>query len=237
VGERRVNRERGRQPVYRSYETASAPLPGGTTRKGEHTIVRIPSTSGWPPLWALAAIQFAWVVTAVYFMASALLTNRIKRREPIGGRLLDLFLLFGGYFLMFSQVPLPGAPNQHFIAPREMLQIAGVALTYLGLLLTIWSRARLGRYWSGVVALKHNHRLIQSGPYRVVRHPLYSGILLAAVGMSLCVTTWSSLLAIVFLTTCFERRAHQEDALLAAEFGLEFEAYRQRTGRLAPRLR
>ncbi len=184
--------------------------------------------------WAFDAIQVAWVVTAAYFVVSALKTNRIKRRERIQGRLLDTLLLFGGYFFLFSQAPILGPGNLHFIAPRPALEIAGVALTYLGLPLTIWSRAHLGRYWSGVVALKQDHRLIQSGPYRVVRHPLYSGIILAAIGMGLCVTTWSSLLGIALLTTCFDRRAHKEDALLASEFGAEFAAYRQHTGRLMP---
>jgi protein-S-isoprenylcysteine O-methyltransferase Ste14 len=189
-----------------------------------------------PVSTALVAIELAWVATAIYFGASALLTNKIKRHEPAGGRVLDAILLFGGYFLVFSQVGLPGASNQHFMPPRRRLEIAGLVLTYLGLALTNWSRARLGRYWSGGVALKEGHRLIQSGPYRFVRHPLYSGLILAAVGVGLCVTTWSSLLGIVSLLACFERRAAREDALLASEFGVEFEAYRERTGRLLPRV-
>jgi protein-S-isoprenylcysteine O-methyltransferase Ste14 len=193
-------------------------------------------TGGWPASWAYDMIVFAWVVAALYVLGSALFTNRIKRRETLGARLLDTALLFGGYFLMFSQAPVFGMANLHFVAPQEALQIAGVVLTYVGLALTMWSRARLGRYWSGVVALKQDHRLIQSGPYRVVRHPLYSGLILAAIGFSLCVTTWASLLAILSFIMCFERRAYKEDAVLAAEFGAEFEAYRQRTGRLMPRL-
>lgn len=189
---------------------------------------------GWQSQWTFELIQLAWIVTAVYFVVSALLTNRIKRREPFGGRLVDSILLFGGYFLLFAGIPIFGRSNLHFIQPRAGLEVAGVVLTYVGLPITIWSRAHLGRFWSGVVALKHDHRLIQSGPYRLVRHPLYSGILLASIGMGLYVTTWSSLLGIVLLTTCFERRAHKEDALLAAEFGEEFETYRRRTGRLIP---
>jgi protein-S-isoprenylcysteine O-methyltransferase Ste14 len=198
--------------------------------------MRFSGNLAWPVPWAFYMIQFAWIVTALYFFVLILRTNRIKRRETGGARLLDRVLLLGGYVLLFAEIPLLGAQNLHFMAPTRSMQIAGAALTYVGLSLTIWSRARLGRYWSGVVALKEDHRLIQSGPYRVVRHPLYSGIILAAVGMGLCVTTWSSLAGIVLLTVCFERRAHKEDALLASEFGAEFEAYRQRTGRLAPRL-
>ncbi|HXW56688.1 MAG TPA: isoprenylcysteine carboxylmethyltransferase family protein [Candidatus Cybelea sp.] len=189
-----------------------------------------------PVSGAVAAIELAWAATAIYFVVSALLTNKIKRREPIRRRVLDAILLFGGYFLLFSQLALPGPSNQHFIHTQRGFEIAGVGLSYLGLALTVWSRVRLGRYWSGVVALKQGHRLIQSGPYRVVRHPLYSGIILAAAGLSLCVRTWSSLLGIVFLVACFERRAVEEDALLSREFGAEFESYRERTGRLLPRV-
>lgn len=81
-----------------------------------------------------------------------------------------------------------------------------------------------------------DHRLIQTGPYRLVRHPLYAGIILASVGVALCVTTWSSLLGIALLVTCFEHRAHTEDAFHASGVGAEFEAYRERTGRMVPRL-
>lgn len=122
------------------------------------------------------------------------------------------------------------------MAPRPPLEYAGVALTYVGMTLLIWSRARLGRYWSAVVALKKDHRLIQTGPYRLVRHPLYAGIILASVGVALCVTTWSSLLGIALLVTCFGHRARTEDAFLASGVGAEFEAYRERTGRMVPRL-
>jgi len=192
--------------------------------------------AAWPLPWTLVAIQIAWGVTFIYFAASALLTNRIKRRDTWSGRILDRVLLLGGYVLLFSGLPLPMIANQHFMHPRAWVQIAGAVMTYIGLPLTIWSRASLGRYWSGVVALKQDHMLIQSGPYRAIRHPLYSGLILAAFGLAVCVTTWSSLLGAAALLTCFERRAQKEDALLAGEFGAEFEDYRKRTGRLIPRM-
>lgn len=188
------------------------------------------------PSWAADLVMFAWAVTGAYFLVSALFTNRIKGREPVRGRLLDLVLLFGGYFLLFSQAPFLGPLELHFLPIRTPLQVAGVVLAWVGAPLVLWSRASLGRYWSGTVALKHDHQLIQSGPYRRVRHPLYTGLILAASGWCLCITTWSSLLGVLSLFACFERRAHKEDALMASEFGAQFEAYRSRTGRLIPRL-
>lgn len=194
---------------------------------------------GWGSLgtsWAIGAVLWAWVLAGVVVWGSALFTNRIKRREAPRGRLLDFTLLWGGYFVMFSQAPFFGPLLKHFLPAREPLQIAGVVLAWVGSPLIIWARVCLGRYWSGVVALKQDHRLIQSGPYRLVRHPLYTGIIVAAIGWCLVVPTWCSLLGALSLTACFERRAHKEDALLAREFGAEFEAYRGRTGRLVPRV-
>lgn len=192
---------------------------------------------GWGSLgtsWAVEAVLWAWVVAGVFVWGSALFTNRIKRRDAPRGRLLDFTLLWGGYFVMFSQAPFFGPLLRHFLPVREPLQIAGVALAWVGSPLIIWARACLGRYWSGVVALKQDHKLIQSGPYRLVRHPLYTGILVAAAGWCLVAPTWCSLVGALSLTACFVRRAHREDALLATEFGAEFEAYREKTGRLVP---
>jgi protein-S-isoprenylcysteine O-methyltransferase Ste14 len=190
---------------------------------------------GWAT-WEMQAVLCAWMTAGIYFLGSALFTNRIKRREATSGRLLDLTLLWGGYFVMFSQAPVLGPLLRHFLPNREPLEIAGVAFAWVGAPLCIWARICLGRYWSGVVALKQDHRLIQSGPYRLIRHPIYTGLILAAIGWCLVMPAWSSLLGALSLTTCFMRRAYREDALLAAEFGAEFEAYRQRTGRLAPRV-
>jgi len=79
--------------------------------------------------WAFYAIQMAWVVTGVYFLVSMLLTNRIKRRETGGARVLDRVLLFGGYFLLFGAIPQLGALNLHFMTQTRAMQIAGAVIT------------------------------------------------------------------------------------------------------------
>jgi protein-S-isoprenylcysteine O-methyltransferase Ste14 len=186
--------------------------------------------------WASEAVLYAWIAAGIFVLGSALFTNRIKRRDAPRGRLLDFTLLWGGYFVMFSQAPVLGPLLRHFLPVSRPLEIAGVALAWVGSPLVIWARACLGRYWSGVVALKQDHKLIQSGPYRLIRHPLYTGLILAAAGWCLVVPEWSSLVGALSLTACFVRRARKEDALLATEFGAEFEEYREKTGRLVPRV-
>lgn len=177
----------------------------------------------------------AWIACGVYFLATALFTNRIRVREKAPHRLLDALLLWSGYAFLFIGVSRAGA-LQATLAHHPWWQYAGAAAAAAGLAFTVWSRFVLGRYWSGVVALKQDHRLVQNGPYRRIRHPLYTGLILAATGTAVAAAQPWTLPGVVLLTLCFLRRARREDALLSQHFGAEFDTYRRQTGQLLPRL-
>lgn len=193
------------------------------------------------PTW-IAVTYAAWFVTMVYFVISMFTARRIAQREARQRRLADIALIWGGYFLIFFQLEVhpPAAWNSHFfIAPvwRQPLGVTGAVLAVAGLAFTCWARAVLGRYWSGTVALKADHKLIQSGPYRVVRHPLYTGLMTATLGTALSVGLWQTLAGAALLWIAFLSRAHREDALLSGQFGQQFADYQARSGRLLPRFR
>ena len=95
----------------------------------------------------------------------------------------------------------------------------------------------MGQYWSARVTLKVDHQLIRSGPYAWVRHPLYSGLLLAMAGTALVVGEWRAVLGVVLAVMEFSRKAAKEEALLASEFGDQYQEFRKRTGFLVPRFR
>ncbi len=175
------------------------------------------------------------MICGVYFLAAALFTNRIRVREKAPRRLLDALLLWSGYAFLFIGVSRAGA-QQALLLHHPWWQYAGAAVAAAGLAFTIWSRFVLGRYWSGVIALKQDHQLVQRGPYRRIRHPLYSGLILAASGTAAAAGAPLKLPGVVLLTLCFLRRARREDALLSQHFGAEFDAYRRQTGQLLPRL-
>lgn len=176
----------------------------------------------------------AWVICGVYFLATALFTNRIRVREKAPHRLLDALLLWSGYAFLFVGVSRAGA-QQALLLHHPWWQYAGAAAAAAGLAFTIWSRFVLGRYWSGVIALKQDHHLVQRGPYSRIRHPLYTGLILAASGTAAAAGAPLTLPGVVLLTLCFLRRARREDALLSQHFGAEFDAYRRQTGQLLPR--
>ena len=84
--------------------------------------------------------------------------------------------------------------------------------------------------------VKEGHRIIRSGPYAFVRHPIYTGMLTAAIGTALVVSEWRAIIAVVLLLVTHSRKATREEALLSTEFGDEYAVYKRNTGFLFPRI-
>jgi protein-S-isoprenylcysteine O-methyltransferase len=111
----------------------------------------------------------------------------------------------------------------------------GVAVFAAGLALRWYSIVYLGRFFTVDVAIAEDHRVVDSGPYRFVRHPSYTGALLAFLGIGMCIGNWVSLLAVtVPIGWAFMRRIRVEEAALHAALGDSYAAYARRTKRLVP---
>ncbi len=141
------------------------------------------------------------------------------------------------FVFLFSPRVRVGWLGQRFVPPSRLVADIGVALTALGIGLAMWARYVLGRNWSAAVELKHSHELIRAGPYARIRHPIYSGVILALFGTALVVGEWRGLLAVTVLALSWFVKARKEEALLSAEFGPAFEEHRSRTGMFLPHFR
>jgi protein-S-isoprenylcysteine O-methyltransferase Ste14 len=98
-----------------------------------------------------------------------------------------------------------------------------------------WARLHLGRLWSANVVLKADHRVVQSGPYRFVRHPIYTGILCSMLMTALAEATWVALAGVAVTTLGFAIKAREEERFLSAELGPDaYAAYRRRVPMLVP---
>jgi protein-S-isoprenylcysteine O-methyltransferase Ste14 len=178
-----------------------------------------------------------WYALGIYWAISALRVKQTKVQEDLGGRLLHVGVMGLAFLFLFSHRLDLGLLGLRFAPQSAWLRISGIVLTFVGAGIAIWARSSLGQYWSARVTLKVDHQLIRSGPYAWVRHPLYSGLLLAMAGTALVVGEWRAVLGVVLAVIEFSRKAAKEEALLASEFGDQYQEFRKRTGFLVPRFR
>lgn len=185
-------------------------------------------------IWRIAMIP--WVAFAAYWAVSALRVKRTKSREKSLDRLITLVVVIAAYNFLFSQWVRIGPLQRRFLPADPWIAYAGIALSSLGAGISIWARYSIGEYWSARVTLKEGHQLIRSGPYAYVRHPIYTGMLIASIGTALVAGEWRGVLAVVLLLAAHSRKAMREESMLTREFGEAYRAYRQSTGFLFPRL-
>jgi protein-S-isoprenylcysteine O-methyltransferase len=120
-------------------------------------------------------------------------------------------------------------------APPPLLAGAGAVLIWLGIALRVWAVRTLGRYFRITVTIQDDHRLIDTGPYRHLSNPSYSGGLLSLAGVGLAIGNWISLSALILLPAIgFATRIRAEEASLAGRFGDAFVQYRRARWALVP---
>jgi protein-S-isoprenylcysteine O-methyltransferase Ste14 len=184
--------------------------------------------------WFITAL---WIVFIVYWAVSApgakrtIGTRGRWRRE--GGLRLSIIVLV----LLAYQVPAVHHALRHArlsaASFRPLAGPTGVALCALGVGLAIWARVHLGRNWGMPMSRKENPELVTTGPYRFVRHPIYSGILLAMLGSTLGASIiW--LVPLVVSVAYFVYSARAEERLMLEQFPAQYRAYMQRTKMLLP---
>jgi protein-S-isoprenylcysteine O-methyltransferase Ste14 len=148
--------------------------------------------------------------------------------------LIDTLLFIGLGMLLWRPIPLALKPWMH-----TAVLIAGALLYFPGLGLVLWGRLALGREYfvsTGLGAqLFAGHRLVTGGPYAIVRHPMYLGLLLGALGGLLLYQTWTMAAFLIFAPFTL-LRARREEKVLAASFGEEWQAYCRRVPAVIPRL-
>ena len=108
-----------------------------------------------------------------------------------------------------------------FLPASNLVIAAGLAIEALGLFLAIWSRRALGRNWSGEISIKVDHELVRFGPYRWLRHPIYTGLLAMYVGTAIGAGEWLSLIGLAMAGFAYWRKIRIEEANLEAAFGAE----------------
>ncbi len=184
----------------------------------------------------LAWIGILWLAWIAAWWTLAFWRKPVRQRGDAKYELGHRVLLIAGALMIWRPVwfgPLRARPY----APPLWLLWAGLAAVLAGMALTFWARFSLGGNWSGRIVLKTGHELIRRGPYARIRHPIYTGILLALLGTVAALSSWSGWLGLALAFLALTIKARGEEKLLAPVFGAEFAEHLRRTGRFLPRLR
>ena len=180
-------------------------------------------------------IDALWLLFGLYWLISAIRRKRTKQRETVLQRLGYMLPLVAAFYLLSQPGAHYGWLGARFAPDSPIVEWIGVALTAAGVGVAFWARWHLGTNWSGTVTLKEGHELIRSGPYRTIRHPIYTGILLALLGTATTAGEVRALLAVGITWVSFYVKARREESFLAQEFGPGFTEHLRHTGMFLPR--
>ena len=179
-----------------------------------------------------------WMLLCLYWLISALQRKAAVKRESWLQRLWHLIPMSVAVYLLFHAESNRGWLDKRFVSPVLSTEVVGVTIVALGVALAMWARWHLGANWSSTVTIREQHELIRTGPYRLMRHPIYTGILIGMAGTALVRGEISRVVGfgVAVTVTAFYLKARREESYLTQEFGAIFADHARQTGMFLPRV-
>jgi protein-S-isoprenylcysteine O-methyltransferase Ste14 len=182
----------------------------------------------------IALIDYSWIAVGIVWLLAASTTKRAAKRYAGPGRVFQMALLLVAFLLMFYR-RIPLGPLEARVVPLSPASTAvGAVLAFGGLLFALWARFYLGRNWSAEITVKQDHQLIRTGPYAVVRHPIYSGFLFALLGTAIDAGVLRGFLALALAGAGWRLKSLVEERFMEQQFGAEYASYKRDVKALVP---
>lgn len=180
--------------------------------------------------WTWHLIVYGWVAWMIYWLTMAFTAKRtVERRGPLRDRLLGAAVV--AVWLLIASA---GGVRSQLWETQVALGIVTDCIFLAGAAFTIWARITLGRNWSPEVAFKQDQELIERGPYAIVRHPIYTGLLVMALGTAINYGQASGFVLFALLSVGAWLKSRQEEKLMTDHFPDAYPAYRHRVRALIP---
>ncbi len=186
------------------------------------------------PSWPADIIPACWTLFVVIWLLAAVFNKRSVYRESGAQRLRYSILLVLAFLLLTKRYRLPYPLDVQIIPNAEAVEWTTGILCIAGLVFCVWARATLGRNWSGTITLKEGHELIERGPYRFVRHPIYTGLLAMFLATAIAFGHLGGFVAVVVAFASFWIKLSDEEKLMRQQFPEQYRSYEQRVKRIIP---
>lgn len=175
-----------------------------------------------------------WLLLSAVWLGSYPFIKRSIHRQPVSSGLQQTALVLVGFYLIFGSPSNPDWLNQPVLTVTLPIALAGFGIAVCGIAFSIWARLTLGENWSAAPSIKRDHALIRSGPYRIVRHPIYTGMLVALVGSVLQHGLVRSFLGFLICGVGLWLKLAVEEQFMVQCFGGEYLRYRRDVSALVP---
>jgi protein-S-isoprenylcysteine O-methyltransferase Ste14 len=180
-----------------------------------------------------AAIN-VWLALAAVWLITAARAKAPARMQPGASRLIHVLVMAVAFALLFRHDARIGPLAVRLVPASGAAGYGGFALTVLGAAFAIWARLQLGRNWSAAVTVKQDHALVQRGPYRLVRHPIYAGGLAAMLGTALIFGEAGCFVGVALSFAGFWWKTRIEEEFMTRQFGADYSQYQRSVKRLIP---
>jgi len=175
-----------------------------------------------------------WIGFSIYWGIAGRNSAPAKTPESRASKWFHQIVLNLAIILLFA--PVPGLTAWFLPEHPRSLVLIGALVQAAFVALAVWARRHLGRNWSGEVRIGEGHELIRTGPYRLLRHPIYTAMLGMFLGTAIASTQYHALLGLGILVLAYLRKTHLEERILHETFGAQYDDYRLQTWRLVPLL-
>ena len=172
--------------------------------------------SGWTATWPTQLLAFIWIVWIISWVVASFWSGRTQKHVMTwDSRRYRILILFGAIlFTPWTGKVLGERPLWQF-GSLGIYVLAG--LTLAGISFTWWARIHLGQFWSNAITHKEGHRVIDTGPYGLVRHPIYTGLIAGMLATGIAVGTVTAMLGAVLISLGMWQKARMEEDFLTAE--------------------
>ena len=174
--------------------------------------------SGWVVTWPTALLSLIWLGWVTSWIIASFWSGRTKAHVPtLESWAYRLPILFGAILLMPPVERILGVAQLFSLGDTGTYVMAMVVVA--GLSFTWWARIHLGRFWSNAITHKEDHRIIDTGPYGVVRHPIYTGQIIGLLATGFAIANWAAMLGVVLISLGEWQKARMEERFLTVELG------------------
>ena len=180
------------------------------------------------------AIALMWGAIFVIWAISGFTAKRtVGSMSDVRARI-SLWGVMLGWFMTFSRGFRPGLLQERFVPMGPAAEYTGLILTAVGLGFALWARFTIGRNWGSLITVQEGHQIARRGPYSIVRHPIYSGFMLATLGTAIAIGELGCLVGAGLVMISWGYKSRLEERYMIQQFGAEYEQYRRQVKGLIP---